>query len=195
MPRHKPVVVRLEYTSKDTPEETLLIAGKVSSFSFFLLIIIILLVFLFFVFGYSILFCWHIIIGCYLRHWWCWFEGMQSKLLFLYNYYINNNQKGGRSHVWNVSRQVWCCRRCRVFFFPSFLIIIYHPFFIFPFISTPFYYFYLFLKRLVMTAAVTKPSKLRIIAELGFVRNSIGSDAFVSDEIITSHAGYLFLTF
>ena len=30
---------------------------------------------------------------------------------------------------------------------------------------------------------------VRLIAELGVVRNSIGSDAFVSDEIITSHAG------
>jgi leucyl aminopeptidase len=30
---------------------------------------------------------------------------------------------------------------------------------------------------------------VRIIAELGVVRNSIGSDAFVSDEIIVSHAG------
>eukprot|EP00026_Physarum_polycephalum_P003648 Phypoly_transcript_03661.p1 GENE.Phypoly_transcript_03661~~Phypoly_transcript_03661.p1 ORF type:complete len:548 (+),score=101.48 Phypoly_transcript_03661:27-1646(+) len=41
----------------------------------------------------------------------------------------------------------------------------------------------------VLAAAVTKPPKLRIIAELGFVRNSVGSNAFVSDEIITSHAG------
>ncbi len=30
---------------------------------------------------------------------------------------------------------------------------------------------------------------VRLIAELGVVRNSIGSDAFVSDEIVTSHAG------
>jgi leucyl aminopeptidase len=29
----------------------------------------------------------------------------------------------------------------------------------------------------------------QLIAELGVVRNSIGSDAFVSDEIVTSHAG------
>eukprot|EP00930_Biecheleria_cincta_P059298 TRINITY_DN45046_c0_g1_i1.p1 TRINITY_DN45046_c0_g1~~TRINITY_DN45046_c0_g1_i1.p1 ORF type:complete len:494 (+),score=77.29 TRINITY_DN45046_c0_g1_i1:187-1668(+) len=30
---------------------------------------------------------------------------------------------------------------------------------------------------------------LRVVVELGCVRNSIGSDAFVADEIITSHAG------
>ena len=34
-----------------------------------------------------------------------------------------------------------------------------------------------------------KPKGIRIVAELGLVRNSIGSEAFVTDEIITSHAG------
>src|SRR5690606_38154807 len=34
-----------------------------------------------------------------------------------------------------------------------------------------------------------RPKGVRVIAELGMVRNSIGADAFVSDEIITSHAG------
>ena len=33
------------------------------------------------------------------------------------------------------------------------------------------------------------PSGVRVIAEIGAVRNSIGAEAFVSDEIITSHAG------
>jgi hypothetical protein len=31
--------------------------------------------------------------------------------------------------------------------------------------------------------------QIRIVALLGFVRNSIGANAYVSDEIITSHAG------
>ncbi|MFN6261601.1 MAG: M17 family metallopeptidase [Chromatiaceae bacterium] len=39
------------------------------------------------------------------------------------------------------------------------------------------------------TVALLKPAGLRVIAEIGAVRNSIGSDAFVADEIITSHAG------
>lgn len=34
-----------------------------------------------------------------------------------------------------------------------------------------------------------KPKGIRVIAEIGAVRNSIGSDAFVADEIIKSHAG------
>ncbi|MCC2617892.1 leucyl aminopeptidase family protein [Aestuariibacter halophilus] len=34
-----------------------------------------------------------------------------------------------------------------------------------------------------------KPKGLKVVAELGAVRNSIGADAFVPDEIITSHAG------
>lgn len=39
------------------------------------------------------------------------------------------------------------------------------------------------------TVALLKPAGVRVIAEIGAVRNSIGSDAFVADEIITSHAG------
>ncbi|MDF3123940.1 leucyl aminopeptidase family protein [Rheinheimera sp. 1928-s] len=39
------------------------------------------------------------------------------------------------------------------------------------------------------TVALLKPKGLKIIAEIGAVRNSIGADAFVPDEIITSHAG------
>jgi leucyl aminopeptidase len=42
---------------------------------------------------------------------------------------------------------------------------------------------------LVLAAARLKPPGLRIVAELGCVRNSVGADSFVSDEIITSHAG------
>jgi leucyl aminopeptidase len=42
---------------------------------------------------------------------------------------------------------------------------------------------------LFLTAAKRKLKGVRLIAELGVVRNSIGSDAFVSDEIVTSHAG------
>ncbi|MBL8748447.1 MAG: leucyl aminopeptidase family protein [Planctomycetes bacterium] len=42
---------------------------------------------------------------------------------------------------------------------------------------------------LVLAAAMLKTKGVRIVAELGVVRNSIGSDAFVSDEIVTSHAG------
>lgn len=34
-----------------------------------------------------------------------------------------------------------------------------------------------------------KPRGLRVVAEIGAVRNSIGPDAFVSDEILVSHAG------
>jgi leucyl aminopeptidase len=33
------------------------------------------------------------------------------------------------------------------------------------------------------------PPRLRVVAELGVLRNSTGPDAYVSDEIITSHAG------
>ena len=40
----------------------------------------------------------------------------------------------------------------------------------------------------MLAVAHFKP-KLNFIAEIGAVRNSIGADAFVSDEIITSHAG------
>jgi len=39
------------------------------------------------------------------------------------------------------------------------------------------------------TVALLKPAGLRVVAEIGAVRNSIGSDAFVPDEIIKSHAG------
>jgi leucyl aminopeptidase len=41
----------------------------------------------------------------------------------------------------------------------------------------------------VLAAARLEPRGVRIVGELGVVRNSIGSDAYVSDEIITSHAG------
>ncbi len=34
-----------------------------------------------------------------------------------------------------------------------------------------------------------RPRGVRVLAELGLVRNSVGADAFVSDEIIKSHAG------
>ncbi len=37
--------------------------------------------------------------------------------------------------------------------------------------------------------ALLKPKGLRVIAEIGALRNSIGPDAFVTDEIIVSHAG------
>lgn len=39
------------------------------------------------------------------------------------------------------------------------------------------------------TLAELQPKGLKAIAEIGAVRNSIGSDSFVADEIITSHAG------
>lgn len=42
---------------------------------------------------------------------------------------------------------------------------------------------------LMKTLALLKPKGVRVVAELGLVRNSIGSEAFVTDEIITSHAG------
>ena len=42
---------------------------------------------------------------------------------------------------------------------------------------------------LMKTVAMLKPKGIKVVAELGLVRNSIGSDAFVSDEIITSRAG------
>lgn len=37
--------------------------------------------------------------------------------------------------------------------------------------------------------ARTRPPGLRVVAEIGAVRNSIGADGFVTDEIIESHAG------
>jgi leucyl aminopeptidase len=42
---------------------------------------------------------------------------------------------------------------------------------------------------IVLAAAKLKLTGVHLIAELGCVRNSIGSDAFVADEIIKSHAG------
>jgi len=42
---------------------------------------------------------------------------------------------------------------------------------------------------LMKTLSLLKPKGIRVVAELGLVRNSIGSEAFVTDEIITSHAG------
>ncbi|WKE66349.1 leucyl aminopeptidase family protein [Gallaecimonas kandeliae] len=39
------------------------------------------------------------------------------------------------------------------------------------------------------TLALLKPKGIKAIAEIGAVRNSIGSDSFVPDEIIPSHAG------
>lgn len=41
----------------------------------------------------------------------------------------------------------------------------------------------------VRAIAALKPKGLAVIADLGLVRNSIGPDSFVTDEIITSHAG------
>ncbi len=42
---------------------------------------------------------------------------------------------------------------------------------------------------LMAVLAQLKPKGVRVVAELGLVRNSIGSEAFVPDEIIESHAG------
>lgn len=39
------------------------------------------------------------------------------------------------------------------------------------------------------TLSLLAPKGIKVIAELGAVRNSIGADAFIPDEIITSHAG------
>ncbi|MEM7678440.1 MAG: leucyl aminopeptidase family protein, partial [Myxococcota bacterium] len=39
------------------------------------------------------------------------------------------------------------------------------------------------------TVSMLKPTGLRVVAELGCVRNNIGADSFVSDEILVSHAG------
>ena len=41
----------------------------------------------------------------------------------------------------------------------------------------------------VKTVAEMKPKGIKVVAEIGAVRNSIGSEAFVADEIISSHAG------
>ncbi|RKP11433.1 hypothetical protein BJ684DRAFT_21997, partial [Piptocephalis cylindrospora] len=42
---------------------------------------------------------------------------------------------------------------------------------------------------LLLTAAHLKPTHVNITAELAFVRNSIGADSYVSDEVIISRAG------
>lgn len=42
---------------------------------------------------------------------------------------------------------------------------------------------------LVKAISELKPAGLKVVAEIGAVRNSIGSEAFVADEIISSHAG------
>ncbi len=42
---------------------------------------------------------------------------------------------------------------------------------------------------MLKTIAELKPERVRVVGLLGVLRNSIGADAFVSDEIITSHAG------
>jgi leucyl aminopeptidase len=39
------------------------------------------------------------------------------------------------------------------------------------------------------TVSLLAPAGIKVIAEIGAVRNSIGAEAFVPDEIITSHAG------
>lgn len=39
------------------------------------------------------------------------------------------------------------------------------------------------------TVALLAPRHLRVVAELGCVRNSVGPDAYVTDEILVSHAG------
>ena len=42
---------------------------------------------------------------------------------------------------------------------------------------------------LVLAAAKLALPRVRLVAELGMVRNSVGADAYVADEIVTSHAG------
>jgi leucyl aminopeptidase len=39
------------------------------------------------------------------------------------------------------------------------------------------------------TVALLNPMGIRVVAEIGAVRNSIGADAFVPDEIVTGHSG------
>lgn len=41
----------------------------------------------------------------------------------------------------------------------------------------------------IKTVAEMRPETVSVVAELGVVRNSIGADAFVADEIITAHSG------
>jgi leucyl aminopeptidase len=42
---------------------------------------------------------------------------------------------------------------------------------------------------LFVAAAQLRPAKLRLVAELGMVRNSPGPDAYVTDEILVAHSG------
>lgn len=42
---------------------------------------------------------------------------------------------------------------------------------------------------LVHAVATLRPKGIKLVAELGAVRNSIGADALVADEIVTTHAG------
>lgn len=42
---------------------------------------------------------------------------------------------------------------------------------------------------LMATVAARQPKGLKVVVEVGAVRNSLGADGFVTDEIITSHAG------
>jgi leucyl aminopeptidase len=39
------------------------------------------------------------------------------------------------------------------------------------------------------TVGLMQPQNLNVIADLGFVRNSVGPNNYVADEIITSRAG------
>jgi len=39
------------------------------------------------------------------------------------------------------------------------------------------------------TLELLQPSNIHVLAELGFVRNSCGADAYVADEVITGHSG------
>jgi len=41
----------------------------------------------------------------------------------------------------------------------------------------------------LLTTSILSPRNIKVVAELGMVRNSIGSNAYVSDEVLTSHAG------
>jgi len=41
----------------------------------------------------------------------------------------------------------------------------------------------------IKTVSLLQPKGLKVIAELGFVRNSVGANGYVADEVILSHAG------
>jgi len=41
----------------------------------------------------------------------------------------------------------------------------------------------------LLTASLLKPKTVHVIAELGVVRNSVGSDSYVADEVIKGHSG------